>query len=153
MTPRDCPRFDSCDAPLCPLDEDRAKRTWFPDEPICDRAGMGTTRFVKIQRRIAKAVVLTDTFFTVPMLEAVDRIRPETTGLDPDSNANRQHRELEWIKKHRRGPGRVWTPEARALQAERARGLASFQKHPRSNVSGAPEPEIRTFQSTPSPTP
>jgi len=123
MTPRDCPRFDECDAPLCPMDEDRAKRTWFPDEPICDRGGMGTTRFVKIQKRIAKAVVLTDTFFTVPMLEAVGGVKAGIAGLDPDSNADRQHREREWIKKHSRAPIRVWTPAEREAARERMKKI------------------------------
>lgn len=119
MTPRDCPRFDSCDAPLCPMDEDRARRTWFADEPICAQVGMRSTRFVKIQQKIARAGTPPTSFFTVPMLESVGGVKAGIAGLDANSTANRHLRELEWIKKHRRGPGRVWTPEQREAAKER----------------------------------
>jgi hypothetical protein len=31
----DCQKFDRCNAPICPLDEKRADRTYIAKEPIC----------------------------------------------------------------------------------------------------------------------
>ena len=30
-----CPKFDTCNAPICPLDPARAKRSYLKGEPIC----------------------------------------------------------------------------------------------------------------------
>ena len=30
-----CPKFDTCNAPICPLDPERAKRSYLKGEPIC----------------------------------------------------------------------------------------------------------------------
>ena len=35
MKIEDCPRFDRCSAPICPLDTDWQLRTHLPGEPIC----------------------------------------------------------------------------------------------------------------------
>lgn len=34
-TPRDCPKFDSCSAPICPLDRYWESRTHVDGEPVC----------------------------------------------------------------------------------------------------------------------
>jgi len=31
----ECPYFDSCNAPICPLDENKGKAIWYSDEAIC----------------------------------------------------------------------------------------------------------------------
>ncbi len=36
----DCPRFNICDANLCPYDERIKDRTWYPDEAICGKSNM-----------------------------------------------------------------------------------------------------------------
>lgn len=33
--PRDCPKYDTCSAPLCPLDTHWYKRAVAPNEPVC----------------------------------------------------------------------------------------------------------------------
>jgi len=33
--PSDCPRFDRCAAPVCPLDPEHARSTHLPGEPVC----------------------------------------------------------------------------------------------------------------------
>jgi len=50
-----CPSFNTCDAPLCPLDPELDKRVWFTDEDICKskRHGSGV-RWIKKQRSIVK---------------------------------------------------------------------------------------------------
>lgn len=35
MSPRDCPRYDGCNAPICPLDHDWHRRGVEPGEAVC----------------------------------------------------------------------------------------------------------------------
>jgi len=35
MSPDTCPKFDSCSAPICPLDPDWNKRVMLRDERVC----------------------------------------------------------------------------------------------------------------------
>ena len=35
LTPQQCPRYDSCSAPICPLDPDALKRRMLRDERVC----------------------------------------------------------------------------------------------------------------------
>jgi hypothetical protein len=54
MEMSECPSFESCDASLCPLDNDLKKRVWYSDEAICSgRAGSGK-RWIKKQRSIVR---------------------------------------------------------------------------------------------------
>jgi len=34
-TPQDCPKWDKCSAPICPLDPLRFQRTMYPEDPVC----------------------------------------------------------------------------------------------------------------------
>lgn len=34
-TPQNCPRWDRCSAPLCPLDPHAARRAYLPGDPLC----------------------------------------------------------------------------------------------------------------------
>lgn len=34
---KDCSHFQSCSCNICPLDADRAKRTWIPGEEVCHK--------------------------------------------------------------------------------------------------------------------
>ena len=58
----DC-KFESCSAPICPLDEQSMKKSiWYPDEDICHkRLGL---QWIKIQRRIKKKAKNKDRYFT-----------------------------------------------------------------------------------------
>jgi hypothetical protein len=35
MRMEDCPKFNRCSAPICPLDPDVLSRTYLPGEPVC----------------------------------------------------------------------------------------------------------------------
>lgn len=35
MTPRDCPRYERCSVPICPLDPDWPTAAHLPGEPVC----------------------------------------------------------------------------------------------------------------------
>jgi hypothetical protein len=55
MIPTDCPSFEGCGAPLCPIDPDLKVRVWYIDEPICNaNAQGGKRRWIRKQRLIAR---------------------------------------------------------------------------------------------------
>ena len=81
-----CPRFGLCSAPICPLDPNRHKAIWYPDEEICKNREMAKQfRFVKTQRKIQKRAVNRDTYYTLRMLEEITGVRKETKGLSPET--------------------------------------------------------------------
>jgi len=53
-TPENCPKFNTCSAPLCPLDPELKKRIWFWDEPICRNPEFKNLRWIKKQKSIQK---------------------------------------------------------------------------------------------------
>lgn len=91
--PKDCPSFEGCSAPLCPLDQSFPYAVFYADEPICSSLKFRPP-FVKIQRRIAKRVCTPEAgYFTVKMLQSMSRVTPQTKGIDPNS---RQSEEI-WV--------------------------------------------------------
>jgi len=50
---KDCRLFETCSAPLCPLDPGLKMRNWFPEEQAC-RSLKYRTRWIKKQRSIQK---------------------------------------------------------------------------------------------------
>jgi hypothetical protein len=54
MTPESCPSFESCSAPLCPLDQDLEKRIWYAGEEFCRSRKFGQHRWVRKQRSIQR---------------------------------------------------------------------------------------------------
>jgi len=49
-----CPSFNECGAPLCPLDLDLNKRIWYANEAVCKSRIFGQHRWIKKQRSIKK---------------------------------------------------------------------------------------------------
>lgn len=50
-----CLNFDSCSAPLCPLDPDLKERCWYIDEDICNSRKHGSgVRWIKKQRSVQR---------------------------------------------------------------------------------------------------
>jgi len=91
-----CPQFEACAAPLCPEAEGLDKHVWYRDEPICTSRKHTTLAWVKAQRKLAKAKVDGDLFFSVGMLAALRRVTPRTQGADPaDGDAGVQ----KWIQR------------------------------------------------------
>lgn len=62
----DSPRFLRCNAPICPLDPDKAKATWFVEEPISVRESMAGELFIRNEKKIVCHIRKcdTDTIFT-----------------------------------------------------------------------------------------
>ena len=57
-SPHNCPRFNTCNANLCPLDHDLKKRDWIPGEAVCKSRKWGRTRWIKKQRVLNKRTPL-----------------------------------------------------------------------------------------------
>lgn len=100
LTAKDCPQFESCSAPLCPLDLiDNA--AWSPDEEICAGHNYSTLPWVRRQRKIARKVRNKDYFFTIDMLNQNCTLTVATEGIDPDANlAATKTLVKTWLKKH-----------------------------------------------------
>ena len=97
MNKLECPYFDSCNAPLCPLDEEGLKKAiWYPDEGICKRRL--NRPWLKIQKKIAKRAKHSDGYFTIQMLVHSCRICKGIEGLDPDKEEGPQLQK--WLKNH-----------------------------------------------------
>jgi len=98
MTCPNCKNYDSCDAPLCPRDEQSVlDGCWFPDEPICPLR-RNVPDWVRMQRRLTSAAV--ETYFTVTMLRAVRYPSRVGAGADPDRVP--KSAEKAWLLEHNR---------------------------------------------------
>jgi len=97
MNKLECPYFDSCNAPLCPLDEEGLKKAiWYPGEDICKRRL--NRPWLQTQRKIAKRAKHGDGYFTFEMITHPCRICKGIEGLDPDKDEAPQLEK--WFKKH-----------------------------------------------------
>ena len=94
-----CPYFDSCSAPLCPMEneEELKKAIWYPDEEVCRRRGLNHP-WLKAQKKIARRAKHSDGYFTIQMLTHPCRICKGIEGLDPDKEEGPQLEK--WFKKH-----------------------------------------------------
>jgi len=93
----DCPSFDTCGAPLCPLDLESLKNgIFYPDEEICKRRN--APAWIKVQRKIAKKTGDKDKYFTYEMLAQNCVISKGITGLDPDKEQAPQLKR--WLEHH-----------------------------------------------------
>ena len=99
MTSPQCKRFDTCNAPLCPLDEQSLKHSiWYPDEEICRAKLFSALPWIKAQRKIAKRASRMDRYFTLQMLKRNCIIKKGIEGLDPDLDEALQLKR--WLKAH-----------------------------------------------------
>lgn len=109
-----CNQFETCSAPLCPLDPESLKHgIWYPDEEICTSTPGHGVSWIKNQRAIARKAANSDTYFTFGMLDRKFRIRRGITGLDPDKEEAGQLQK--WFEGH---------PEITAEETEQRRELA-----------------------------
>jgi len=77
-----CSLYETCIAPLCPLDQSSLNGIWYPDEEICRSRTNGNLPWMKAQRRLSR--VAAGGYFTVEMLTHLVVIRKGITGLDPN---------------------------------------------------------------------
>lgn len=82
MTCPNCKNYDSCDAPLCPRDEQSVRDgCWFPDEAVCPMR-RNVPDWVRTQRRLQNLSWAVG-YFTVRMLEAIRHPSKIQVGADP----------------------------------------------------------------------
>lgn len=95
---KECNFFDTCDAPLCPLDEKSLRNgIWYPGESICKKKHL--PEWAKRQKKISKKVREKNKYFTVEMLKHRTRITVALQGLDPDESYKSQLEK--WFKKYK----------------------------------------------------
>jgi len=106
MNKVNCPKFEDCSAPLCPLDETSIKNgIFYPDEEICQRRDFQTLDWIQKQKAIVRARAPNDKFFNIPMLEAITRVQKGITGIDPNQALDKaKQAERNWIIARQKSP-------------------------------------------------
>jgi len=100
----ECPYFDSCNAHICPLDENKEKALWYSDEAICKNRDFSDLEFIKTQKKVSKlnkkyAVCGS---FTLKMLDRSLIVKRGLEGLNEESNSNRLSKyKQNWILRHK----------------------------------------------------
>jgi len=113
-----CSLYESCNAPLCPLDQTSLNGIWYSDEESCRSRTHGSLPWIQAQRKLAR--VAATGFFTVEMMTSLAVIRKGITGLDP--NASKQEQLRSWL--HNRTAKTDLRPETRSA---RTRHLKNFR--------------------------
>lgn len=127
-----CTLFESCLAPLCPLDPTSLKGIWYPDEEICRSRSQGGRPWIKAQRRLAKVAGSGAGYFTLEMLSRLVVVRKGITGLDPDLPEEAQLRA--WFQK--RPERRDQLEGDRAVRARHLRKFSFRKKGGRKGSGG-----------------
>jgi len=122
-----CSLYETCIAPLCPLDRSSLEGIWYPDEEICHSRTQGNHPWLKAQRRLSK--VAAAGYFTVEMLNRLVIIRKGISGFDPNVPEEQQLRA--WFQK--RADKQDAPPETKAA---RSRHLKKFSFKKRAGGEG-----------------
>lgn len=102
MNPKDCPLFENCECPLCPLEAD-SDRVWYSEDEICKNPDFHiiSDTMKKLKKKGAPG------YFTLQMLNRDFIVRKGTEGADPDLPdsvkdpvTEYQKKEKSWLKKH-----------------------------------------------------
>ncbi|MFP3255051.1 MAG: hypothetical protein RXP30_01275 [Thermoplasmata archaeon] len=103
MIANECPYFDSCNAPICPLDENKEKAIWYSDEAICKNRDFFDLEYIKTQKKIAKVNKTHNVkgYFTLKMLNQKIIIRSGIQGINEDTPIDSSILEENWLRKHR----------------------------------------------------
>ena len=97
-----CPYFDSCDAPICPLDENKENAIWYSDEAICKNSEYSSLEFIKTQKKISRLNKkhAVSGFFTFKMLNQKIIVRSGIQGINEDTLIESLSEE-NWLRKHK----------------------------------------------------
>jgi hypothetical protein len=121
MSAADCRYFDTCSAPLCPMDLKSLQLcAWFADEDVCRRADYTRLHWVRRQKKIA-SITSKDPArgcFSHAMLCQDCRLTRRLRGLDPSVGEINELRVHRWILEHPK-----ITEEYRAALAARAANM------------------------------
>ena len=96
MNNEECNYFDSCEAPLCPMDQNSLENgIWYPGEGICRVREFASLNWIQKQKEVNKKSS-EDYYFSVPMLEKLDKIKKGVIGADPNNTKS----EANWMKEN-----------------------------------------------------
>ena len=100
MTIETCPKYEGCNAILCPLatEDENNNYIWYPDEDICTKQEFGSLDWIKRQRKIAKRAK--EGYFTFAMLKRNFIVKYGLQGLDPDSDISEKTQLQKWLELH-----------------------------------------------------
>ncbi len=99
MTMPQCRKYESCSAPLCPLDEQSLDYgIWYPDEEVCTTQAHAGLTWIKAQKKIVKAGAGHSQYYKFEMLNRGCIIRKGIAGLDPDKPEDFQLKR--WMEVH-----------------------------------------------------
>ena len=104
MIPEQCPFFNSCNVPICPLDENKGKAIWYSHEVICKNRDFSDLDFIKTQKKISKLNKKYEIigFFTFKMLNRSLIVKKGLEGLNEESDFNKLRKyEQNWILRHK----------------------------------------------------
>ncbi len=103
-----CGLYETCLAPLCPMDRISLNGIWYPDEEICRSRTQGNLPWLKAQRKIAASSARAERYFTLEMLRRNCIVKGGIAGLDPNEMEEPQLKK--WLDDH---------PERRGLSEEK----------------------------------
>ena len=99
MTAPECRKYETCSAPLCPLDKQALEHgIWYPDEEVCPAGDHRDLPWVQMQKKLVNKSGRADRYFTLEMLRRNCIVRRGIEGLDTDQAEDYQLRK--WLSDH-----------------------------------------------------
>ncbi|WP_291492256.1 hypothetical protein [Desulfurella sp.] len=126
MIPENCPYFEKCNAPICPLDPNKEISVWYPDEEICRNREFRDMDLIITQKKISRINRRHEVqgFFTFNMLNRPLIAKRGISGLNEDlSIEDIAKSEKTWIKKHR-----GMSKESRLKMSERMKKVRKTER-------------------------
>jgi len=97
MKVEDCPKYDTCSAPMCPLSNPE-KVIWYADEEICKNREFFDLIWIKNQKKYSKKVKDYSKYFNFKMLKQNCKVTKGIIGLDPNKEEYSQLKK--WLAQH-----------------------------------------------------
>lgn len=88
--PSQCPSYNGCFAPICPLDASFKLARWYPDEPICQAMAYRRDEWLRAQVKISRNAKDMRMFYTVRMIEAERQVAPDISAPGPEGIIDRR---------------------------------------------------------------
>lgn len=98
MLKEDCPKYETCSATICPLNNPGEESTWYPDDEICKNKDYSDLPWIKNQKKIAKRAKDGSKYFNFQMLNRNCRVTKGIIGLDPEKDEGLQLEK--WLALH-----------------------------------------------------
>lgn len=99
MNLKNCSKYESCSAPICPMFSGFKEAIWYADEEICQNKELFPDKPVlDSQNKIKRRDRSKETYYTYDMLNRSCIIKGGITGIDPDKDEEPQVNS--WLKAH-----------------------------------------------------